>query len=242
MSELPIVACVMLTKDRPDFARHAVECFRAQTYSADKRMLLMYDTGNDAGWYKEQMNESTADIEAHILARPEVLETGPIGTLRNYANAWAGTGVLQSFPSADIILHWDDDDFYAPARIQDQVNRLLTTGKSVTGYHSIHFYEPSTGKWWWYEGAPQFGIGASLCYRREWWERHKFQRLNVMEDRYFVDDSVIAGQYVSTSGEGMMYATVHPGNTSPRSTSGGNWKPRGDCRQLFPSAFDTATA
>jgi glycosyltransferase involved in cell wall biosynthesis len=36
----------------------------------------------------------------------------------------------------EIIAHWDDDDYSAPGRLEDQVRRILTSGKAVTGYNS----------------------------------------------------------------------------------------------------------
>jgi len=52
MSAQPTVVAVCLTADRPAMTRQAVESFRAQTYPADKRMLLIFDSGDDPQWYK----------------------------------------------------------------------------------------------------------------------------------------------------------------------------------------------
>ena len=38
-----------------------------------------------------------------------------------------------------VIAHWDDDDYSAPDRLEDQVGRLLQSGKAVTGYFAMRF-------------------------------------------------------------------------------------------------------
>jgi glycosyltransferase involved in cell wall biosynthesis len=55
----------------------------------------------------------------------------PIGTLRNQAN---GT------TSADIIVHWDSDDWSHPNRIAEQVALLQSSGAECVGYGQMMFY------------------------------------------------------------------------------------------------------
>lgn len=71
---------------------------------------------------------------------------------------------------------------------------------------------------WLYEGASCYAVGTSLCYRRDWWERHRFPEVNVGEDNTFVGAAARERQLDSIDAGELMWATVHPGNTSPRAT------------------------
>ena len=59
----PSVCAVMLTADRPELTRQAVECFRRQTYDPICRTLLIFDSGNDTDWY-----DSRCDFENEFHA------------------------------------------------------------------------------------------------------------------------------------------------------------------------------
>ena len=122
----------------------------------------------------------------------------------------------------EIIAHWDDDDYSAPERLAVQVRSLLESGKAVTGFHSMRFTDGN--RWWKYEGTRNYALGTSLCYRRGWWNTHRFPLVQVGEDNQFVSTAHAAGELVTTDAGDLMYATNHPGNTSPRKL-GDNWKP-----------------
>lgn len=123
--------------------------------------------------------------------------------------------------AGEIICHWDDDDYSAPGRIQDQISRLIESGNAVTGYRSMKFTDGT--RWWLYRGVPQYALGTSLCYRRSWWEQYKFPAKQVGEDNHFVEIAAAAGQMISVDAGDLMYATIHGGNTSPRNLSGSSW-------------------
>jgi DNA-binding transcriptional LysR family regulator len=123
--------------------------------------------------------------------------------------------------SGEIIAHWDDDDFSAPARLSDQVHRLLQSGKPVTAYHSMHFTDGR--EWWQYRGNSGVAIGSSLCFRKSWWREHPFPAKQVGEDGEFARAALRAGQLITAPAGLLMAASIHPGNTSPRQLSGHPW-------------------
>lgn len=121
----------------------------------------------------------------------------------------------------EIIAHWDDDDFSAPERLTDQINRLRESGKSVTGYHSMKFTDGE--RWWQYAGALHYSLGTSLCYSRNYWKSNPFPAMQVGEDNALVASAWRQGQLATADAGELMYATNHPNNTSPR-VMGSNWK------------------
>ena len=143
----------------------------------------------------------------HLAGSPE------IGPKRNYGCERA---------AGKIVAHWDDDDYSAPGRLADQIQRLLESGKAVTGFHSMRFTDGA--RWWKYEGTRNYALGTSLCYRRAWWLAHPFPAVQVGEDNQFVGTAHAAGELVTADAGDLMYATNHPGNTSPRKM-GDNWRP-----------------
>jgi glycosyltransferase involved in cell wall biosynthesis len=122
--------------------------------------------------------------------------------------------------TGEFIAHWDDDDHSAPSRLADQLRRLEETGKSVTGYHSIRFTDGES--WWQYSGTPNYSVGTSLVYRREWWKRNRFRSVQIGEDNQFVAVASAAGELVTADAGDLMHATIHNGNTSPRKM-GSSW-------------------
>ena len=58
----------------------------------------------------------------------------------------------------------------------------------------------------------------------DWWRSHPFAALQIGEDNDFVRRAWNAGQLETEDAGDLMHATIHPGNTSPR-TMNDNWRP-----------------
>jgi glycosyltransferase involved in cell wall biosynthesis len=195
-----LVSAVMPTRARLQYARISLECWRLQTWP-DKEIIIIDHAGEPS---------FPDGLEGDGIAYVRIAETR-IGTLRNEGCKRArGT----------IIANWDDDDQYGPNRIANQVARLGTTRKSVTGYRNILFTD---GERKWMNTNWPGGYGASLCYRRSWWESHPFPDSNE-EDWAFVAVAMNAAEFVGADAGTHMIATIHPGNTAKR-TIGQGWIP-----------------
>lgn len=195
------MTCLCLTRNRREWLPKAIRAFQAQTYGP--RELLVVADG------EEVRDLIPADSRIRLIHLESSIE---IGGKRNFGCEHA---------AGTIIAHWDDDDFSSPARLADQTGRLETSGKQVTGYHSMRFTDGAA--WWQYSGTVDYSLGTSLCYRRSWWENHRFPALQVGEDNAFVRDAWLAGELATADAGELMYATIHAGNTSPRNFTD-NWK------------------
>lgn len=196
------MTCLCLTRNRRSFLPRAIQCFQEQTYP--NRELLILSDGVDV---RDLVPE---DERIRLVA---ITEGSEIGAKRNF-------GCEQA--NGEIIAHWDDDDHSAPGRLADQVQRMLTTGLSVTGYHSMRFKDGA--EWWQYVGATtMFSLGTALMYRKEWWQSHPFRALQVGEDNDFVHQAVGARALIAVDAGDLMWASIHQGNTSPKQMSGSNW-------------------
>ena len=158
-----------LTKNRPEMLARAVDSFKAQTYK--DKWLLILDTGAPSVLY-----ESDDVYHEHV---PE-LDYLTIGALRNNANGY--TDPAYHDWSADIICHFDDDDWSNTNRIAEQVALLQASGADAVGYSNMLFWDTRPGVQdgmdaldaaWLYLG-PQKALGTSLCYWRRTWQQKPF--------------------------------------------------------------------
>jgi glycosyltransferase involved in cell wall biosynthesis len=185
---------------RGEWLPKAIACFKAQTY-VDRRLILVADRG--MGGLLDLIADDSR-ISVIETERPGG-KTATVGEKRNAGNA-ASLG--------DVIVHWDDDDFSAPERIADQIERLQSGAKAVTGYHSMLFTD---GKVWWKNSnTPEWAFDTSLCYLRSFWEAHPFPDINDGCEENLRIAAQKAKQLITADAGEMMYATIHGGNTSRR--------------------------
>jgi glycosyltransferase involved in cell wall biosynthesis len=105
----PLVTCMMITKDRLEYAKIAIRDFIAQTYTR-KELLIVTDSQD--GTYSYVKSLDRPDITVRQLPS----ESRTLGELRNYAVQEA-RGIY--------VIQWDDDDLYHPSRISVQMLHLL---------------------------------------------------------------------------------------------------------------------
>jgi glycosyltransferase involved in cell wall biosynthesis len=107
---LPLISCLMVTKQRLDQAKISIGCYRRQTWP--NRELIVIDQNTDgalAAWITS-LNDPT--IRLHAM--PGLSE--PLGSIRNRSVALA---------KGELLCVWDDDDIHHPARIELEAAVLL---------------------------------------------------------------------------------------------------------------------
>ena len=189
------VSLVMPTYNRSKYTPTAVRCFLQQAYEGDLELIIV-DDGT------ERVTYPADDRIRHI----HLDKRTPTGTKRNIG-ADAATG--------DICANLDDDDFSSPFRIQDQVQRLLKSGKAVTGYNiSIVFDEASRLFYCLPGGPPYYASGSSQCYFKSWWQWHQYPDVSLGEDSVFSRTARLADQLAIADPGRMMVIRRHANNTS----------------------------
>ena len=106
---VPKVSCLMVTANRKNLARRAVQCFLDQTY--ENKELVIIDDGEED--YSPILKDIPADQIKYVK-----LEKEPdfvLGKLRNKSLEYA---------TGDYLIQWDDDDWYHPDRIAIQAAAL----------------------------------------------------------------------------------------------------------------------
>lgn len=152
MNSIPLASCLMPTANRRHFIPGAIGRFLAQDY--EHAELVILDDGEDAAEYL---------VPAHAKLR--YVRAAKHLTLGAKRNAAAARG--------EVLLHWDDDDWYAPERIRLQVEALTASGADVCGIDRAFFIDPVQRKAYEYvypqgTGNAPWVCGATLCYRREY--------------------------------------------------------------------------
>lgn len=189
----PTVCAILITCDRIEMARRAVDSFRSQTY-ANKR-LLIYNTGE-----RLTLDGDCSQIMCHWA------DPGPtVGELRNAAIKLAvklttvasleKVGVTWFTEGPDIIAHMDDDDYSSPQRLAEQVALLQASDADAVGYSDLLFwdtryrdttahseisptYVEGKGQAWLYTRPSKTCVpGTSLCYWRKTWDYRPFPHL-----------------------------------------------------------------
>lgn len=215
MKSEPTVCAILLTADRPELAKRAVECFRRQTYPAKR--LLIWDSGPCDALAEEDDGE-----DGPVAWVPMMSAHGAtIGQLRNDA--------LSFWTEFPIIVHFDDDDYSHPNRIAEQVALLQSSGADCAGYREMLFWRkiqptveqlmftvpPPAEAWLYSNPDPRYCLGTSLCYWRKTWERKPFAATSQGEDlRFTTGLKCVGASNGSDFSPPRMIARIHAGNTS----------------------------
>jgi len=159
--------------------------------------LVVVDDGSD------RVEDLVMRLVPHAIY-VNLAEKQLIGTKRNLACELA---------NGEIICHFDDDDWSAPGRIRDQVTRLVESDKQMTGYHSITFWN-GTKAYRYVSYTPQYAVGTTMCYRKNFWHAHRFPSKDYAEDNALVYKARDDGQLIAVDAGQMMVVRSHPSCTS----------------------------
>jgi ADP-heptose:LPS heptosyltransferase len=207
-SGTPLASCITPTWNRRAFLPRAIRQFLAQTY--ENCELLILDDGDDCV-------KDVIPLDPRIrYLRLERRHT--VGAKRNLACREA---------RGEIILHWDDDDWYAPWRISYQVEQLLKADADICGIDRVYYYDPAHRRAWEYQytnTGPSWISGNSLCYRKQFWQAHPFPEIHVGEDSRFVWQAA-RERVLKLDDSRFLVAYIHDANVSPKVTAGPFWRP-----------------
>lgn len=204
-AEPPLVSCIMPTADRRAFVAQAIRDFLEQDYP--RRELVVVDDGND----------SVADL---IPSRDDIRYV----RLNGRSSIGAKRNIACELARGEVVVHWDDDDWHAPAWLRSQVDALLAADADICGLDKVYFYRPDARQAWQYvwDGDAHWVYGGTLCYRRDFWRAAPFPDVNTGEDNAFVWKA--RPERVAVNPQHHLYvARVHAGNTSPKATNGRRW-------------------
>ena len=207
-----LVSCITPTANRRRFLPASIACFLAQDHPA--RELLILDDGTDP-----VADLVPDDPRIRYVRIPPGLT---LGAKRNRACELA---------AGEIIVHWDDDDWYPGDRITRQAAALVERDADVCGTSRVYYRDPDAHRAWEYgyrggsaASARAWVAGNTLAYRRAAWERARFRDIQIGEDSHFVWAHT-AARVVDLADPELCVATIHPANTSRKRPVGAYWTP-----------------
>jgi O-antigen biosynthesis protein len=179
--DAPLVSCIMPTRGRTGFALQAVRYFLAQDYPR-RELIVLDDAGGDLG----------AHLPDDPRIRYEALPAGsPIGAKRNRGAELA---------RGEVIAHWDDDDWYAPSRLREQVAPILANRADVTALRCEVFFDLERWEFWGCSDALHRRLfvqdvhGGTLVFRASLWRsRARYPSVSLAEDAAFLTRVVRGG-------------------------------------------------
>jgi O-antigen biosynthesis protein len=199
ITTLPLVTCIMPTRNRPRFASRAIDLFHAQDYP--RKQLLIFEEESDSDI------RSREDIE--VVWSDSVIYNS-IGEKRN---------AMCSLTDGDLIAHWDDDDWHSPRRLSTQIEAMRAQGARLCGFDRLVFYDGERARLFQTPRKPWLA-GGTLIYERSLWEEQPFIEVSDGEDTAFVDAAVSRGAKVATlTDESLYVAMLHGANTTKRDVS-----------------------
>ncbi len=169
----PLVSCIMPTRGREPFVLRSIELFTRQDYP--KLELIVLDDGVEG-----LSALLPRDPRIRYLRTPSGCS---IGTKRNLGLEAA---------MGDIVVHWDDDDWYAPRRVSTQVAPILSGNADITALKAGVFFELEHWRFW--RVTPELHRrlfvgdvhGGTLVYHRRVAELARFPDSSLAEDASFL--------------------------------------------------------
>lgn len=177
----PLASCIMPTGNRAPYVRQSIHYWRRQTYP--NMELVIVDDGEDG---LETM------LPADERIRYQRISPGrSIGEKRNEAVRLA---------HGEYVVHWDDDDWYAPTRLQHQLDPLLHGRADLTAFTGTLFFDLENWQFWRCSPALHRRLfvenvhGGTLAYRRRLWESGlRYPRRSIAEDAFFLRQALRRG-------------------------------------------------
>ncbi|MGN6616662.1 MAG: glycosyltransferase family 2 protein, partial [Ilyomonas sp.] len=204
--QLPLVSCIMPTYNRRQFVPLALKYFLRQDY--ENKELIIIDDGDDA---VEDIIPLYNQIKYYRL--PNKISLG----------AKLNRGCEHA--SGDIIVNWDDDDWYSSRRLSYLVEQFQSHETEVCGINQLFYFDIGTKKAFQYrypDSERKWLLGSSLCYKRKYWQANRFANVNVGMDALFVWKA--EPQKVKVLPDPTIAVhLIHSNNVSAKKTDGECW-------------------
>lgn len=202
----PLVSCIMPTYNRRAFIPHAIQYFLRQDYP--QKELIIIDDGTDS---IEDLVPENSLIRYYRLGKKIT-----VGAKRNFCN---------NASKGDIIMHWDDDDWYSSTRMSYQMDALQKTQAAICGINTLLYLDllkKDAYKYVYPPGQRIWLAGSSMCYVKRLWEQNKFDEINIGEDGLFIW-RIPSNQIAVLPDTTIAIHTIHDKNGSPKKPTGNNW-------------------
>jgi hypothetical protein len=198
----PKVTCVMPTYNRRGFVERSIRLFLAQDYP--HKELVIVDDGED-----EVSDLVPPGAPVHHLRLPR---RTTIGEKRN---------LVAQDAAGDLLVQWDDDDWYGPSRLSRQVGPLVAGRADLTAVRKSWLADLDGGRFYRHRAVPRrltealaLGTLALTC---DLWRRSRgYPHASKLEDlTMFLRATDVGARVESVANDGI-YVYVRHGTNSWR--------------------------
>lgn len=200
-ARIPAVSCLMPTCDRRLLARRAIDHFLNQDYG--NRELVVVDDGEDP------VDDL---VPPGDLVRYHRLDTRrSIGWKRQFACEVA---------DGDVLVQWDDDDWYGDQRVRRQVDPIARGDAEVSALLWDYLYDVPGRRFW--RKSATFRVNhldsvvcGTLAFTRSAWRRSAgYRDVSLGEDIGMLTELVRQGaRFARVKSDGIFVCVRHSGNS-----------------------------
>lgn len=154
----PFVSVICPTYNRRSFLIYLIHQYDYQTYPKDRMELIIID---DSPENNSDIIPVRDDIR-YIYLEEKIILSEKRNMLNNEAKG-------------DIIVCFDDDDYYAPDRVEHAVEKLTKNNADLAGSSVLHIYFPELEQI--YEYGPygdNHATNGTMAYTKKYCEKHKY--------------------------------------------------------------------
>lgn len=211
--ELPHVAVVTLTHNRPKWFVNMTRNILLADYPREKLIWIVVDDSDAGGRVDEQIMRFQEKMPQVQLQYVSLTKRLSVGEKRNRGiRAGAARG-------AEVFVMMDDDDHYPKSSIQARVSYLKLLGSACVYCATIPMYDCQR-----YISAmntPPLDLGpaervseATLAFTRKFWEERPFAAISMAEGEAFLAGRESAATEIPP--DGIIVSFIHGGNASSR--------------------------
>lgn len=181
------VSIQLVTRDRPKFLQHALGLIAQQDCARQDFEVVVVDDAPQCALASEEVRLISLDqgFLRQCLRYIHVPSSEPlaIGAKRNLA-ALVSCGAL--------IMHWDDDDYYGPARVRLQCEPILAARADITLLPQVWSFHAgdACGPDGFFRTEGASGHMCTMTYRRSLWNSseplRQYAEASLMEDLFFL--------------------------------------------------------
>lgn len=192
----PFVSVICPTYNRRKFLPNIIKQFLYQTYPQEFMEMIIVD---DSPKSNEDIIPKQSNIKYHYLPEKMILSNK-----RNYINDLA---------TGDIIVCFDDDDFYSPERVRHAVTKLTSSKRHIAGASVINIYYKNLNKIIQFGPyGPNHGTNGTMAYTRKYLENHRYEDdKNKSEESFFTNN--FSEPMVQLDPHNVMLCLAHDSNT-----------------------------
>ena len=203
-----MVSAMTITKNgRAQMLDIALTCFRFQTYPS-KEVVVVYDSDNVAAAELVRRHAAEAAREGNGTRVKGVVNSigtkATLGELRNAAVAAT---------QGELLIQWDDDDWYSAERIEMQYRALVHMDASACLLARYTFFEMATGLLWLNRNDEPAG---TILATRKVFTKTKYHAARLSEDSVFSSVAKQRSRFVTLDDPSVYIRVIHSANSWDR--------------------------